>query len=168
MEGCKLGWGGKFYALLNRDEIDLTENPDLSDNWGLIGGYDPQYNRYEFSGHEYVVQNGVVYIPTMEVNSDEVEEGYNIRTKDPRNSNLKKHMLRMSVYELHKLISPNNVSQVRITDYEATLQWLKDASKLRINPQIPRKLDEDNKPIADWQVATFQRDYDPYKNPWQI
>jgi hypothetical protein len=77
-------------------------------------------------------------------------------------------MLRMSVYELHKLISPNNVSQVRITDYETTLQWLKDASKLRINPQIPRKLDEDNKPIADWQVATFQRDYDPYKNPWQI
>jgi hypothetical protein len=111
------------------------------------------------------VLNGAVYVPTMEVNSDEVEEGYNIRMKDPRNSNLKKHMLRMSVYELHKLISPNNVSQVRITDYEATLQWLKDASKLRINPQIPRKLDEDNKPIADWQVATFQRDYDLYKNP---
>jgi hypothetical protein len=161
-------WGGKFYALLNKDGIDLTENPYLSDNWGLIGDYDPEYNKYEFSDHEYVVLCGAVYIPAMEVNSDEVEEGYNIRTKDPRNSNLKKHILRMSVYELHKLISPNNVSQVRITDYEATLQWLKDASKLRINPQIPRKLDDDNKPIADWQVATFQRDYDPYKNPWQI
>jgi hypothetical protein len=161
-------WEGKFYALLTSENIDLTENPELSDNWGLIGEYDPEYNRYEFSETEYVVFNGEVYIPVMEVNSDEIKEGYNIKSGDPRNSNLKKHILRMAVYELHKLISPNNVSQVRITDYEESLRWLRDASKLRINPHIPRKLDEENKPVTDWQVATFQRSYDPYKNPWQI
>jgi hypothetical protein len=27
-----VSWGGKFYALLNKDNIDLTENPDISDN----------------------------------------------------------------------------------------------------------------------------------------
>ncbi len=161
-------WNDQFYALLEVENIDLTENPEVSDNWGLIGEYDPEYNKYEFSETEYVVFDAKVYIPTMEVNSDELKEGHNIKQRDPRNSNLKKYILRIAVYELHKLISPNNVSQFRITDYEESLRWLRDASKLRINPQIPRKLDEDNKPVTDWQVATFQRDYDPYKNPWQI
>ncbi|MDR1121214.1 MAG: hypothetical protein LBM08_09885 [Dysgonamonadaceae bacterium] len=161
-------WSGRFYALLNTENIDLTQNPEESDNWGLIGQYDPEYNGYEFSGTEYVVFDGKVYAPTMEVNSDEIREGYNIRPGDPRNLNLKKYMLRIAVYELHKLISPNNVSQIRIVDYEESLRWLRDASKLRINPQIPRKLDSDSRPVTDWQVATFQKDYDPYKNPWQI
>lgn len=161
-------WDDKFYALLNLEDVDLTVNPYESDNWGLIGEYDPDYNQYQFSETEYVVLNGKVYVPTMDVNSDELEEGYNIRKHDPRNSNLKKHILRLAIYELHKLISPNNVSSARITDYETSIMWLRDASKLRINPQIPRKLDETNKPITDWQVATFQRDYNPYENPWQI
>ena len=45
------------------------------------------------------------------------------------------------------------------------MKWLYDASKLRLNPQIPRKVAEDNKPVTDWQLATFQNDYDPYKKP---
>ena len=161
-------WGGKFYALLTTEGIDLTVNPALSDNWGLIGDYDPNYNGYAFSEREYVVYEGNVFVPSMEVNSDEVVEGYNVKQSDPRNANLKKHILRLALYELHKLISPNNVSQVRVMDYQASLQWLRDASKLRINPQIPRKLDRDNKPVTDWQIATYQRSYDPYQNPWQI
>lgn len=161
-------WENKFYTLINSENIDLTVNPHVSDNWGLIGEYDPLINEYEFSETEYVVFNGKVYVPDMEVNSDVVTEGVNIRKSDPRNSNLKKHILRMAVYELHKLVSPSNVSNVRITDYEASIVWLRDASKLRINPQIPRKLDQDKTPVTDWQIATFQRDYDPYKNPWQV
>jgi hypothetical protein len=168
MEWETVEWKGKFYALLSNEDIDMTKSPDLSDNWGLIGQYDREYNNYEFSATEYVELDGRVYVPAMEVNSDEIKEGHNIKAVDPRNSNLKKHILRMAVYELHKLVSPNNVSQVRITDYEESLKWLRDASKLRINPQIQRKLDRDNKPVTDWQIATFQRDYDPYKNPWQI
>lgn len=43
------------------------------------------------------------------------------------------------------------------------------ASRLKINPHIPRKLDEDdNKPVTEYAIATFARDYDPNKNPWQI
>ena len=51
-------------------------------------------------------------------------------------------------------------------DYEDSMKWLNDASKLRLNPQIPRKLDETKAPVTDWQLATFQTSYDPYKNPW--
>lgn len=159
---------GDFYALISLDNIDLTVNPAESNNWGLIGDYDPDYNAYEFSPTEYVVYGGKVFAPVMNVNSDEIKDGYNIRKHDPRNPNVKKHMLRLAVYELTKMISPNNVSSARITDYENSIKWLGDASRLRINPQIPRKLDEKQQPETDYAIATFARDYDPNDNPWQI
>lgn len=162
-------YDGNFYALVKNDEeIDLTVNPYDSEYWGMIGDYDAAY-QYEFSDHEYVVYNNKVYAPSMSVNADVLKEGYNIQESDPRNANVKKHMLRLAVYELHKLISPNNVSSARITDYETSITWLRDASRLKINPHIPRKLDEDdNKPVTEYAIATFARDYDPNKNPWQI
>lgn len=75
-------------------------------------------------------------------------------------------MIRLVIYELTKQIAPNNVSVVRMRDYEDSMKWLNDASKLRINPQILRRLGENKKTVTDWQMATFQTDYDPYKNPW--
>lgn len=158
---------GKYYALIDLTDLDLTINPFDSDNWGLIGEYDPAYN-YEFNTHEYVEFEGKLYLPAIRPTADALEEGYNIRKHDPRNGNLKKHMVRMALYELCKLISPNNISTSRITDYETSIIWLRDANRCKINPQIPRKLDEENKPVTEYAIATFQRDYDPYKNPWHI
>lgn len=159
-------WNEKFYALISTEDIDLTLDPHQSENWGLIADYDPNYNEYELSEHEYVVYQGEVFYPVMNVNSDIVELNSNIKHKDPRNKNLKKHMLRIAVYELHKLISPNNISSSRITDYETSIKWLQDAAAMRINPQIPRKLDKKEKPKTSWQLATFQKEFDPYENPW--
>ena len=159
---------GKYYALTNKTEdMDLTVNPFDSDNWGLIGSYDEQYD-YALDPHEYVEFNGKLYIPTLKPTADALEESYNIRLHDPRNGNIKKHLVRMALYELCKLVSPNNVSSARITDYETSIVWLRDANRCKINPQLPRKLDEENKPVAEYAIATFQRDYDPYKNPWHI
>lgn len=163
-----VAYDGAFYTLIKQDEnIDLAANPYDSEYWGMIGDYDATY-QYEFSNHEYVVYGNKVYAPTMAVNADELKDGYNIQENDPRNANVKKHMLRLAVYELHKLISPNNISSARITDYETSITWLRDASRLKINPHIPRKLDEENKPVTEYAIATFMRDYDPNKNPWQI
>lgn len=157
-----------YYTLMTLDGFDNSKNPFESENWGAIADYDPQYNEYELSPHEYVVYDGKVYYPEIDVNSDIPVIGENLALHDPRNYNLKKHMIRLAVYELTKLIAPNNVSVVRMRDYEDSMKWLNDASKLRINPQIPRKIAEDKKPVTDWQMATFQTSYDPYKNPWQI
>lgn len=163
-----VSYNGAFFALLNTTDIDLTVNPYNSDNWGMIGDYDSDYEDYEFKDTEYVVYNNKVFYPTMKVVADTLKEGYNIHQHDPRNPNIKKHLVRLALYELHKLISPNNISSARITDYETSISWLKDANRCRINPQIPRKLDEENKPVAEYAIATFMRDYDPNKNPWQI
>lgn len=155
-----------FYTLVSLDDFDNNIDPLQSGNWGAIADYDPEYNTYELSGNEYVVYEGRVFCPEIDVNADIPVVGTNLALHDPRNYNLKKHMVRLAIYELTKQIAPNNVSVVRMRDYEDSMKWLNDASKLRINPQIPRRLGEDKKPVTDWQMATFQTDYDPYKNPW--
>lgn len=157
---------GGFYTLMSLDSFDNNITPLKSENWGAIADYDSNYNQYELNGHEYVVYEGKVFYAELDVNSDIPEVGKNLSLHDPRNYNLKKHMLRLAVYELTKLIAPNNVSVVRLRDYEDSMKWLNDAAKLRLNPQIPRRLAEDKKPVMDWQLATFQTSYDPYKNPW--
>lgn len=150
------------------DPVDWTKDPEESDNWGLIGDYDPGYNEFTVSETEYVVKDDRVYYPVMNPNSDMLKEGFNIKRHDPRHPNIKKHMLRLAVYELHKLISPNNVSSARVTDFETSIGWLKDAGKMRINPGLPRRIAPDDKPVAEFAVATFMSEYDPYKNPWHI
>lgn len=111
---------------------------------------------------------GQVYYPVMNPNADEVKLGVNVKPHDPRNPNLKKHMLRLADYELHKLISPTNVSQSRITDYEASLRWLRDAAGLKLSPGIPRKTACDKKPRTNFATATYMRSYDPYENMWHV
>lgn len=157
-----------FFTLMTMDNFDSNLDPMTSDCWGAIADYDPEYNAYELSENEYVVYDGHVFYPETDVNADIPQVGRNISPHDPRNYNLKKHMVRLALYELTKLIAPNNVSVVRMRDYEDSMKWLNDAAKLRLNPQIPRKLDEVKKPVTDWQLATFQTDYDPYKNPWMV
>ncbi len=161
-------YNDQFFALISDENYDELVNPMDSDCWGLIGDYDKELDTYELSTHEYVVYEGKVFYPVINPNADAPKLEKNICYKDPRNYNLKRHMVQLSLYELHKLISPNNISTVRVDDYTHSMQWLKDASRLKLNPQIPRKLDKQKEPVMEWQMATFQTSYDPYLNPWQI
>lgn len=161
-------YDGKYFALISTENYDELINPMESDCWGLIGDYDKALDTYELSEHEYVVYDGNVYYPIVNPNADTPVLETNIIHHDPRNYNLKRHMVQLALYELHKLISPNNISTVRVNDYDHTMQWLKDASRLKLNPQIPRKIDHKKEPITDWQMATFQTSYDPYLNPWHV
>lgn len=157
---------GAYYTLITLEGFDNNKTPMQSDCWGAIADYNTGYNNYELNGHDYVIYNDRIYLPEMDVNADIPEIGNNLSLHDPRNYNLKKHMIRLAIYELTKLISPNNVSIIRVKDYESSMKWLNDVSKLRLNPQIPRKLAENNQEIMDWQLATFQTEYNPHNNPW--
>lgn len=161
-------YDGGFFTLITKDNFDPTVNPMDSDCWGKVADYDIALDTYELSDNEYVVYNGAVFFPVVNPNSDKPEVGVNIRHNDPRNYNIKRHMTQLALYELHKLISPNNISQVRADDYDRSIQWLRDANRLKLNPHIPRKSDNRGEPVTDWQMATFQTDYDPYKNPWHV
>ena len=163
-----VSFDGEFYTLISLDDFDNNVNPYESENWGAIAEYSPAYNEYELSAHEYVVYDGYIFHPEIDVNADMPIVGVNLSLHDPRNYNLKKHMVRLALYELAKLIAPNNVSVIRVKDHEDSMKWLSNAAKLKLNPQIPRRLTDTKKEVMDWQLATFQAEYDPHKNPWMI
>lgn len=49
------------------------------------------------------------------------------------------------------------------------MQWLYNASKFKINPQLPRKREKDTREEkVDWAMETYQRDYNPNENAWLI
>lgn len=161
-------YNNQYFTLISLEEYDEIVNPMESNCWGMIGEYDPSIDTYELSDHEYVVYKDEVYYPVMNPNADKPQLEVNICYNDPRNYNLKRHMVQLALYELHKLVSPNNISQMRVDDYEHSMQWLKDANRLKLNPQIPRKVNSRGEELTDWQMATFQTKYDPYKNPWHV
>lgn len=149
---------------------DLVLTPEEDDNWGLIGEYSEEleYNYVEDS-FDYVVADDTVFYPIMNPNPEPLVEGVNIMRDDPRNANIVAHMSQIALYNLHAIISATNIPETRRWAYEDSIQWLFNASKFKINPQLPRKHEHDScMPKVDWACETFQRDYNPNENPWLI
>lgn len=164
-----VSYEGEFY-ILSTAQTDLTISPSESDCWNMIGEYAQDYD-YDFSidTNDYVVSGGKVYYAVLNPNATIPEIGVNLIREDPRNLNIITHMVRLSVYYLHQLISPNNISESRRWAYEDSMNWLALASKFKLNPQIPRKINKDDgRATTDWAIETFQRNFDPSENPWLI
>lgn len=163
-------YNGYYYALINKDdEYDPLVNPSESDYWGLIGEYTTDYEySFEKDSYDYVEYDGFVFVPVRNPNADALEENVNIVPDDPRNGSLIKHMTQLALYQLHVLISPTNISQTRRLQYEDSMEWLYAASKFKIIIDIPRKKAKDNLPKTDFALATFHKDFDPWKDDWLI
>lgn len=165
-------YDGNFYILDTLEGFDSEANPIDSDCWSQIGNYVADISTYKYSvedeDHDYVVMDGVVFKPIVNPNADELEEGRNIVKEDPRNKNMIKHLVRIATYYLHQTISPTNISETRRLMYEDSMDWLYKASKFKLNPQIPRRKDEKGLDKVDWAVASFERAFNPYENPWMI
>ena len=61
-------------------------------------------------------------------------------TNDPRNRNIINAMLHLSIYQLHSVVVPDNIPAVRIANNAATLKKLESFSKMKSDPNIPRKV----------------------------
>lgn len=166
-------FNGNFYQYLPEStpvDEETALNPEEDDSWGMIGEYssDLEYD-YSEGVFDYVVCEGSVFYPIMNPNADAFEEGVNVMKDDPRNVNVVAHMSRIALYYLHQLISPTNISETRKWAYEESMLWLYNASKFKINPQLPRKREQDTgNTRVDWALATFQKSYDPNENSWLI
>ena len=152
--------------------VQTNEDPDpeTNENWGMIGDYSEEleYN-YSDGAFDYVVADGTVFYPILNPNPTALEEGVTIIRDDPRNPNVVAHLARIALYHLHSIISPTNISETRRMAYEDSILWLYNASKFKINPQLPRKREHDScLPKVDWACETFQRDFDANENPWLI
>lgn len=165
-----VSYEGDFYVLTGSEPEELTVTPDESENWSMIGEYSEDYEySYGAGDNDYVHLDGKVYLPVLNPNADKVEFGKNVTRDDPRNINVVTHMSRIALYYLHQLISPTNISETRRLMYEDSMGWLLLSSKFKINPQIPRKIEKEGGDVmVDWAISTFQKDYNPYENPWLI
>lgn len=155
------------------DDLAGEENvltPEEDDLWGLIGDYSDELE-YDYSDNvrDYVVADGTVFYPILNPNPDKLEEGINIIKDDPRNANVVAHLSRIALYHLHSIIAPTNIPETRRWAYEDSIQWLYNASKFKINPQLPRKREQDSfQEKVDWAMETYQREYNPHENAWLI
>ncbi len=165
---CK--YGDKFYIRISLDTSDSDEvlTPADDETWALIGDYTSKYN-YTLAAYDYVVSDGCVFEPILNPNADEVNIGSNIIRDDPRNINVITHMVRISCYYLHQMISPTNISESRRLAYEDSMGWLASAARFKINPKIPRKLDDEHgTEVVDFALETYQREFDPNQDMWLI
>lgn len=160
---------GVYYTLLTKEGYNVEENPLDSDCWGEIGQYSSDYE-YECGDdkYDYAVFEGEVFVPLRNPNADKLEENVNYVKDDPRNANIVKHMTRIALYYLHQTVSPTNIPQSRQYMYEESKDWLYKASKLKLNPQIPRKRTEKGEPKDDWVISDFTTSYEHVaeNNPW--
>lgn len=144
--------------------------PEDDEKWGLIGEYSEELE-YDYSedAHDYVVAEDTVFYPVFNPNPDKLVEGENITRDDPRNANVVANMVRISYYHLNSIIAPTNVPETVRWGYEDAVQWLYNASKFKINPQLPRKCEPGTNHIKrEWACETFMRDYNPNQDPWMI
>lgn len=160
----------KFYIKTSLETADTDEvlTPIEDNTWALIGDYTTQYN-YSLDTYDYVVADGCVFEPVFNPNAEEVSIGTNVIRDDPRNINVITHMVRIACYYLHQMISPTNISESRRLAYEDSIAWLSNAARFKINPKIPRKLEDGHDAeVVDFALETYQREFDPYQDMWLI
>ncbi len=166
---CK--YNDKFYTKTSIEALETEDvlTPEDDDTWALIGDYSSQYN-YTLDEHDYVVCEDMVFEPLINPNAEEIVVGSNIILDDPRNINVITHMVRISCYYLHQMISPTNISESRRLAYEDSICWLSNAARFKINPKIPRKreCEECGNEVVDFALETYQREFDPYQDMWLI
>ncbi len=165
---CKYGESFYMKASVEADDTEEVLTPEDDDTWAMIGDYSPNYN-YTIGEHDYVAFDGHVFEPIFNPNADEANVGTNIIRDDPRNINVITHMVRISCYYLHQMISPTNISESRRLAYEDSISWLASAARFKINPKIARKMeDEHGSEVVDFALETYQREFDPYQDMWLI
>ena len=149
-------------------ETDDVLTPETDDTWSRIGDDTSDYN-YKVGEDDYVVLGNYVFEPTMVPNADKVVVGDNVVADDPRNPNVVTHMTNIACYNLHQMISPTNISEVRRWAYEDSMTWLSNAARFKINPKLPRKQDcETGETVLDFALETYQREFDPSHDMWLI
>lgn len=57
--------------------------------------------------------------------------------KDQRNKVIMMYLCDITIYHLHASINPRNIPELRGIRYDRAVQWLRDVSRLIINPELP-------------------------------
>ena len=140
-----------WYSLFDKVNLVVGETPNNNPlSWKIIT-YLPTYSRDdiyvrssgEFEG--YVIDNEEYFFVEEKneefVNPIKIENGKSqfVPSKDPRNRNIVNKMVHIALYCLHSSVVPDNIPTSRIANFEKSIEWLNDASDMKVNPKIDRR-----------------------------
>lgn len=130
-KGTGIYWTDKCFP--NVKTWDAAEDPVAVGQYRL--GTDNNFYRCEVAHtNEDPTDAANIYDP-------EAETGY-WTLDDPRDALLVGMCCRISLYKLHARISPDQIPELRIQDYDQAVSWLKGTAKGDISPLLP-KIDPD-------------------------
>lgn len=151
-------YNSQYYELYNLTGYVVGDSPDQATlNWRVV-----QINEYS-EDTAYQVQTYVQYDDqfyyiesgdTIYVNADTIETSPTFfkSIRDPRNKNVVKWMVDISLYCLNRRIVPDNISVARDNAYREAMLTLEKCNRLKVNPSIPRKTDDNGNTVSDWVV----------------
>lgn len=139
------------YQLYNKSGLTIGESPSTATgNWRVVSvvpfNIDGRYFRADSNGFfGFAEDEGITYFVYEKnekfVNFHYDEEEFILSpTEDPRNRNIVLHMVNVVLYCLTTVAVPDNVPESRSTAYEKSMSWLQQASDMKANPDIPRKI----------------------------
>lgn len=121
---------------------------------------------YDVDKYDYVVGDRVEFEDNYweclseSVNPQFPEYRNNIKVHDPRNASIVRCMSIIALYNMHKSISPNDIPNIRVLDYEIAMKDLCNYNKLKLTPGIQRRsnLAGDGTSV-DWAFGKFESPY---------
>ena len=145
---------GLDYSLIEPSNAVVGESPSDSilankGAWKQINVQtyqrDERYERpHTFDGYIQDEDGEFYYVSEQDekfINSAVESDGFLFSpTKDPRNRNIIKILVELALYQLHSVAVPDNIPTVRISNYEKSMEGLDKFSKMKANPNIPRKV----------------------------
>ena len=75
---------------------------------------------------------------------------------EDRNALIVMYMVDVVLYHLHSNISPENIPEVRITRYNAVIDWLKAVAKGNLSPDLPEYTSDPDNEDSDSDSVFFQ------------
>lgn len=124
----------------------LAARYDVSKIFVLIRDY---ADTTQYNIGDYIYRSGVIYkaleaIIGIDPATEILEEDSRVALEDPRNPLIVLRMVYITLYHAHKALPGSQIPQLRIDDYDISLQWLKDVATGLINPILPEAEVEGN------------------------
>lgn len=154
-----------FYHLTTEEGYLSTVTPDKLPCFTKVPAYSDDI---PVNIGDYVGFQGELFKCLANVNADTPALKVNIVQHDPRNHSLVKHMVEISLYYSFSEFAANNLPQARVNAYEMAESWLKDASRLRIDPQLERKKSKKGTDETLHAMSQFVNSSQYKDNTWAI
>jgi phage gp36-like protein len=124
----------------------LTPSPWDEDEWDELCAEDALF-------HVIAETSTAGVLPT---DTNEYQAG------DTRNPTILMYVIDIVLYHLHCRLNPRQVPEIRVSRYQAAIDYLKDVAEGVVTPNVPIRKDDEDKDIMNFRMGSnprFKSDY---------